>query len=138
MRSKYEVPYSRRGMHTRAIPIRSLSPADEEAWRDLAARSIEPNPFYEADFLVPGCRHLRNGKRIVLLVAEEAGRFHACLPVRPVNLRRILCPPMITSWRNSYGYLGTPLVAPERSVEALRILFDHAARYQLAAEGSSP
>lgn len=122
MRGRNETSCNSRGMRTRVIPIRSLSPADEEAWRDLAARSIEPNPFYEADFLGPACRHLRNGKRIVLLVAEEAGRFHACLPVRPVSLRRILSPPMITSWRNPYGYLGTPLVAPERSAEALNTL----------------
>jgi CelD/BcsL family acetyltransferase involved in cellulose biosynthesis len=106
-------------MRTRAISIRQLSPADEEAWRDLAACSIEPNPFYEADFLVPACRHLRNAKHVVLLVAEEAGRFHACLPMRPINLRSILSSPMITSWRHRYGYLGTPLVAPERGVEAL-------------------
>ena len=122
MRRKYEIPSNGRGMRARAISIRSLSSADEEAWRDLAERSIEPNPFYEADFLGPACRHLRNGKSIVLLVAEEAGCFHACLPVHPVSLRRILSPPMITSWRNAYGYLGTPLVGPERSVEALSIL----------------
>jgi CelD/BcsL family acetyltransferase involved in cellulose biosynthesis len=109
-------------MRTRIISIRDLSPSEEEAWRDLAARSIEPNPFYEVDFLVPACCYLRNGKSVVLLVAEEAGRFYACLPVRPVKLPGILSPPMIISWRNCYGYLGTPLVAPERSVEALSSL----------------
>jgi CelD/BcsL family acetyltransferase involved in cellulose biosynthesis len=111
-----------KGMRTRTISIRDLSSSDEEAWRDLAARSVEPNPFYEVDFLVPACRYLRSGKRVVLLVAEDEGRFHACLPVHPVILPRGLSPPVITSWRHLYGFLGTPLVAPERSVEALSSL----------------
>lgn len=105
-------------MHTRVITLRHLRWSDEQAWRDLAERSVEPNPFYEADFLVPASRHLRNGKRAVLVVAEEAGRFHACLPVRSMSLPMIVSP-VITSWQHLYGYLGTPLVAPERAVEAL-------------------
>jgi CelD/BcsL family acetyltransferase involved in cellulose biosynthesis len=105
-------------MHTRAITLRDLPWSDEQAWRDLAERSVEPNPFYEADFLVPASRRLRNGKRVVLVVAEEAGRFHACLPVRSISLPMIVSP-VITSWQHFYGYLGTPLVAPERAVEAL-------------------
>lgn len=111
-----------RGMRALTIPLHNLSPADEEAWRDLAARSIEPNPFYEADFLLPASRHLRKGKGVALLVAEEAGRFHACLPVHHVNLATPLSPPVITPWRHLYGYLGTPLVASERGVEALSCL----------------
>lgn len=109
-------------MHARIIPIPDMSLSDEEAWRDLAARSAEPNPFYEADFLVPACRHLRHGKGVVLLVAEEAGRFHACLPLHHVKLPAPLSPPVIPSWRHLYGCLGTPLVAPERGVEALSCL----------------
>lgn len=106
-------------MRSRLIDIRNLSPSDEEAWRRLAARSVEPNPFYEVDFLVPACHYLKNGNRAALLVAEEAGHFHACLPVRRVKVLGVVSPPVITSWRHLYGYLGTPLVAPERSVEAL-------------------
>jgi CelD/BcsL family acetyltransferase involved in cellulose biosynthesis len=109
---------------TRALPLRELSPSDEEAWRDLAARSMEPNPFYEADFLLPASRYLKNGKGVMLLVAEErdAGRFHACLPVHRACLARPLSPPVLTPWRHLYSYLGTPLVSPERGLEALRCL----------------
>ncbi len=109
-------------MRTRTISIRDLSPSDEEAWRDLATRSVEPNPFYEADFLVPACRYLRHAKGVVLLVAEDAGRLHACLPVRRATAPRILRAPVISSWRHPYGFLGTPLVAPERGVEAVASL----------------
>lgn len=108
-------------MRTRTISIRDLSQSDLEAWRDLAARSVEPNPFYEVDFLVPACRYLRDGKRVVLLVAEHAGRFHACVPLRRLPLPGILAP-AISSWRHLYSFLGTPLVAPERGVEAVSSL----------------
>jgi CelD/BcsL family acetyltransferase involved in cellulose biosynthesis len=117
-RARLDIAKHRSGMHTRAITLRDLPWSDEQAWRDLAERSVEPNPFYEADFLVPASRHLRNGKTAVLVVAEEAGRFHACLPVRSISLPMIISP-VITSWQHLYGYLGTPLVAPERAVEAL-------------------
>ncbi len=108
-------------MRVRSISITNFSASDERAWRDLADRSMEPNPFYEVDFLVPACRHLRGGNRVTLLVAEEDGRFHACLPVR-AKLSGILSPPVIGSWRHPYAYLGTPLVAPERAVDALGCL----------------
>jgi CelD/BcsL family acetyltransferase involved in cellulose biosynthesis len=104
-------------MHTRAISILGMSRSDEQAWRDLAARSIEPNPFYEVDFLAPACRYLRGGRSVKLFVAEEAGRFHACLPVAGTNV-----PGIRSSWRHMYGYLGTPLVAAERPLDALRCL----------------
>ena len=109
-------------IHPRFISIRGLSSSDEEAWRDLAVRSVEPNPFYEVDFLVPACRYLRGGKSVVLLVAEEEGRFHGCLPVRRINRAGINCALLITSWRHLYCFLGTPLVAPERGVEAMSCL----------------
>lgn len=117
-----ELAQSQQGMRCRVVSVADLTQSDEEAWRDLAARSVEPNPFYEADFVIPSCRHLKNGKKVVLVVAEKAGHFHACLPVRQISLTRFLRPPVVTSWRHLYGYLGTPLVAPEHAVEALGCL----------------
>lgn len=105
-------------MHTRAIPLRDLSLSDEQAWRDLAQRSVEPNPFYEPDFLLSASRHLRGGNRVVLLVAEEAGRFHACLPIRR-NQFMVVSLPVVSSWHHMYCFLGTPLIASERAVDAL-------------------
>ena len=103
-------------------PCAMLRFATSEAWRDLAARSIEPNPFYEPDFLLSASRHLRNGNYVALLVAEDcgrqgrAGRFHACLPLRLPGISRA---PLVTSWRHLYDYLGTSLVAPSGPVQAL-------------------
>jgi CelD/BcsL family acetyltransferase involved in cellulose biosynthesis len=106
----------------RIISLADLTPSDEAAWRDLATRSVEPNPFFEVDFVVPASRHLEGGHDAALLVAEEAGRFHACVPV--VRGRRLggRCFPVSSSWLHLYGFLGTPLVAPERGVEAVGTL----------------
>src|SRR5947209_5796824 len=106
-------------LRSRAIAIRDLSPSDEAAWRDLAARAVEPNPFYEAEFVLPASRHLAGGTRVVLVVAEEGGRFYACVPVKCASFSRALRPPVVSSWLHLYSFLGTPLVAPERGVEAL-------------------
>ncbi len=108
-------------MHARIIPLAQLNPADERAWRRLAARAIEPNPFYEPDFLLPACRRLRHGRQAGLVAVEEAGRFQAVLPV-PWAAWPAVPLPVVTSWRHLYGYLGTPLLAPEQPAGAARCL----------------
>ena len=108
-------------MHARVISLARIKPADERAWRRLAARAIEPNPFYEPDFLLPACRRLRHGRQAGLVAVEEAGSFHAVLPVPWAALPGVPLP-VVTSWRHLYGYLGTPLLAPEQPAEAARCL----------------
>jgi CelD/BcsL family acetyltransferase involved in cellulose biosynthesis len=108
-------------MHARVISVTEITPADERAWRRLAARAIEPNPFYEPDFLMPACRRLRHGRQAGLVVVEEAGHFHAVLPV-PWAAWPAVPLPVVTSWRHLYGYLGTPLLAPEQPAQAARCL----------------
>jgi CelD/BcsL family acetyltransferase involved in cellulose biosynthesis len=108
-------------MHARVVSLAQIEPADERAWRRLAARAIEPNPFYEPDFLLPACCRLRHGRHAGLMAVEEAGRFHAVLPVPWAALPAVPLP-VVTSWRHLYGYLGTPLLAPEQPAEAARCL----------------
>ena len=45
-------------MASRFIDLDDLDPADEQAWRRLADRSIDSNPFFEPDFVIPAARHL--------------------------------------------------------------------------------
>jgi CelD/BcsL family acetyltransferase involved in cellulose biosynthesis len=106
----------------RIIPIANLTPPEQAAWRDLAARSVEPNPFFELEFVVPACRYLPDGRSVALVVAEEAGRFHACLPMRYGPLAKMRCSPAIGSWLHLYSFLGTPLVSPEGGAEAMACL----------------
>ena len=105
-------------MNGRVITVGKLSREDEQAWRALAARAMEPNPFFEPDCVIPAATHQTFGAEIKLVVAERDGLFLACLPVR--HIRRWKFPyPMVTSQVRRMGYLGTPLVDPEGGVEAV-------------------
>jgi CelD/BcsL family acetyltransferase involved in cellulose biosynthesis len=88
----------------------ALSPADLEAWRDLAARAAEPNPFFE-ELFVPAAVRALGATDVKLLVAARGGRWLGCLPL---EFRRVLGRPVLAaSWRHAYSFLGTPLVGGE-------------------------
>ena len=83
-------------MDARRIPIRGMADRDLAAWRELARTSLEPNPFFSPDCLVPAAQHLRGGEELSLLVAEEAGAFRAAMPVGRVGRwRRELPHPLL-------------------------------------------
>jgi Acetyltransferase (GNAT) domain len=108
----------------RAIDIRSISAADEKAWRALAERAVEPNPLYEPDCLIPAARHQSFGAEITLLVAEEADRFHACVPIRHVKRWHKFPYKIVTTQVRRMIYQGTPLVAADRGIEACATLLE--------------
>jgi CelD/BcsL family acetyltransferase involved in cellulose biosynthesis len=103
----------------RTIPIAQLSDADVEAWRDLAGRAAEPNPFAEPDFVIPAARHLGLSQPSLLVVGSGSGlRFEACVPVhRGTRLHNVPLP-HVRIWRHLYAPLGTPLVDHDRIDEA--------------------
>lgn len=105
-------------MNHKVLAVRGLSGSDERAWRDLGARAIEPNPFYEADCVIPAALHQRNGAQIQLAVAEEGGRFLACMPVWSTLTSKVRYP-VVTSSVRRMQYLGTPLVDPSATPDAL-------------------
>ncbi len=109
-------------MRGRLVSVRGMSAGDENAWRDLAERAAEPNALCEADCVIPAARHQSFGDEISLVVAEEEGRFHACVPVRPVsNWYNIRYPVMANKVRRS-TYVGTPLVDPTHGTTAVATL----------------
>ena len=95
-------------MRTRFLTLEQLDQSAESAWRGLAARSAETNPFFEPEFVLPAARHLglRGGG---LLVAEEGSDWAACIPVSQRVTK--LQVPVLAGWRTPYSFLGTPLVA---------------------------
>jgi CelD/BcsL family acetyltransferase involved in cellulose biosynthesis len=113
----------------RLIPVRQLSPTDEANWRDLAGRAAEPNPLCEPDCLIPAARYQSFGDEISLLVAEEGGRFQACLPLRPVHRWYNITYPVAANKVRRATYVGTPLVDPAAGTKAvttmLRTLAEH-------------
>jgi hypothetical protein len=105
-------------MKGRLIALREISAPDEAAWRELAARSLEPNPLFEPDCLIPAARHQLGGEEMRLLVAEDRSCFHACVPLVRVPRWGRLRLPVVTSHVRRMTYLGTPLIAPEQGYAA--------------------
>jgi hypothetical protein len=110
---------------TRLIPLSDLSAAERGAWDDLADRAAEPNPFFEADFVLPAARW-RDAGRTALLVVERNQAWLACMPVR---LRGTSPLTSLQAWCHAYCFLGTPLVdrdsVPAGVGELVQAVRDH-------------
>ncbi len=119
-------------MRGRVLRVRDVSPQEESAWRELAAHSLESNPLFGPDCVIPAATHLPHGERINLVVAEEGGRYFGAFPllrqgrndadVTPVaGLRRRV----LTTNVRRFRFSGTPLLHRDRPDEAARTIFEH-------------
>ena len=103
-------------LSTRLIPLGELGDRDLEAWRELAERAVEPNPFFDPDFVLPAARGLGAWDEVAILCVAD---WAACLPVRRYSRWHRLPLPCIATWLHSYCLLGTPLLASERPPDEL-------------------
>jgi CelD/BcsL family acetyltransferase involved in cellulose biosynthesis len=88
--------------------LRQLADVNErtvEAWADLGARAIEPNPFFEPVFVRALARHFELD--MALLTVERAGDMVVCLPMFKGTLRWHGL--HLSAWR-TWNPLTTPLV----------------------------
>jgi CelD/BcsL family acetyltransferase involved in cellulose biosynthesis len=106
------------------LPAKELSSGDLARWRELAARALEPNPFFEPEYLLPLAAGLGQEDELCLLVVRGADDWRACMPVQAVSPWRRIPLRSLTTWRGHrlYGLLGTPLVGPAQPTEALASL----------------
>ena len=88
------------------LSLLDVSASQLVAWCMLAARAVEPNPFFEPAFVLAAARRA-GAQRGALLVVERRGEWIACLPVQPRGT-----PPFgaLRTWWHPYCFLGTPLV----------------------------
>jgi len=112
-------------MSSSLIPIADLTERDLSRWRELSARALEPNPFFEPEFVLAGARHLDPGVGL-LVVAGPSGDWLACLPVSSITRWKRLPVGAVAAWRHLYGFLGTPLVADGDTEAVLSELVDYA------------
>ena len=93
--------------------------ADVDRWRDLAARALAPNPFFEPELVLPAVRHLEGGDGVRLLVAERRGEWVAAAPA--VRLRRWHGIPTLAhgTWEHPYCFFGAPLAADTEAAASL-------------------
>lgn len=109
-------------MNVELLDPRRITARQESAWRDLAARAAEPNPFFDPALLLPAVRHLPDGPRVRLLVARRGEHWLAALPVVPACGWRRYPLACTVAWSHPYCFLGTPLLAAddlERAANAL-------------------
>lgn len=106
--------------------IADLTEADLARWRELAARAVEPNPYFEPEFVLPSASRLDSRGGALIVVASEGGDWLACMPVSATPRWKRLPIAALSAWRHLYCFLGTPLVAPEAPEEALATLVAHA------------
>lgn len=107
-------------MRTRLIPMEDLAEGEIARWRELAERAVEPNPFFEPEFILAVWRV--QAEAVAIAVVEDGTEWLACLPVHAGRDWRRIPLKALASWTNLYGYLGTPLVQAGREEPAVASL----------------
>nr|WP_283773281.1 GNAT family N-acetyltransferase [Altererythrobacter sp. KTW20L] len=93
-------------------------------WDALAAKAVEPNPFYESWYLLPSLRALDTADRVELLWLEEDGRLVGLMPVRRHPAYYGYPVPHLRNWVHDNCFCGLPLVAPGRERQFWRAVLD--------------
>lgn len=93
------------------LPLAGLGADQLVAWRALAGRAAEPNPFFRPEFVLAEGADDRDA---ILVVVTEGTRWIGCLPL--VRARRYgrLRLPCLAPWRPDRAFLATPLVDRDR------------------------
>lgn len=97
------------------LPFDELGETQLAAWRDLAARAAEPNPFFEPQYVLPLARATEQLAGTALLVARRGAEWMAAMPVRSLRHWHRVALPSLSTWRPHvlYALLGVPLVASD-------------------------
>lgn len=100
-------------------------------WRQLATNAIEPNPFYEPEFLLASAEHIEKADIRCIAVyrdgahdAEMIGLF----PLRRAQLTAGLPLPALELYRNAFSPLTAPLIAGPDAAGVWRCFFEAIAR----------
>lgn len=108
-------------MRTTLVPLSGLEARDLGHWRELVEVALEPNPFFEPDYLLPLARGLGELNEVALAVVAEGDSWVACMPVHRVDRWHRIPLPSISSWRGHGllpALLGTPLISSARAHDA--------------------
>jgi CelD/BcsL family acetyltransferase involved in cellulose biosynthesis len=98
------------------------------AWRELAARALEPNVFYEPAFLLAAAPVFGRGAGVALVWStEEPCRLLGFFPARIERRRYGASLPILVGFTHPFGPLGVPLVDREAAEPVIAALFGHLA-----------
>lgn len=109
-------------MNCEVISLGNLSARDLQAWRELSDHAVEPNPFFDPDFVLPAASALGERDEVGLLVVTNGAVWCGCVPIRRYRRWHRIPLRSIGTWRHRYCFLGTPLVRPDVEREALEAM----------------
>jgi CelD/BcsL family acetyltransferase involved in cellulose biosynthesis len=113
-------------MNARRIPLADVGEPELDRWRRLAVAAIEPNPFYEPEYVLAQARALDAVGEVVLAVVADRDEWTACIPVRRIRSWHRIPIASVSTWRGSEALpslVGTPLLsAPEAATPLVRSL----------------
>jgi CelD/BcsL family acetyltransferase involved in cellulose biosynthesis len=105
-----------------------------EDWRELAARTLEPNVFYDPAFALPAAALFgRDVGAALVWSGEKPRKLVGLFPTRVTQRRYGFVLPVLEGWTHAYGPLGTPLVAREAAEPVIAAWLAH-----LAGDGAMP
>jgi CelD/BcsL family acetyltransferase involved in cellulose biosynthesis len=113
-----------------AVEWRSLLElhAIESEWRELAARALEPNIFYEPAFALPAARVFgRDAGAVLVWSGTNPRKLLGFFPARIAPRRYGLKLPVLVGWTHPYAPLGTPLVEREAAEPVIAAWLAHLA-----------
>lgn len=110
-------------------PLAELSSIASE-WRELAARALVPNVFYEPAFALAAQPVFGADVRATLVWSRGATRrLLGLFPVRAERYRYGLPWPIAVGWTNPYAPLGVPLVDRAAAETVLDAWLEHTANH---------
>lgn len=100
---------------TRSLAIYPASAGFDlvEELEHLCARSVEPNVFFNPRFLAPAMPRLEDREIRLAVIRDAAGERSRLRLLVPFSIERPPVPfgvPIMRTWSNPFGPLGTPLV----------------------------
>ncbi|WP_419906659.1 GNAT family N-acetyltransferase [Hoeflea sp.] len=93
----------------------------------LTHRAVEPNVFFSARFMAPAMPRLEDKQIRLMIMRDEDERRSRLRFLMPFSVERpgfSIAAPIIRSWANDFGPLGTPLLDQEGAAETLDDLLE--------------
>jgi CelD/BcsL family acetyltransferase involved in cellulose biosynthesis len=112
-------------LRTEWRPLADLAPIAAE-WRELAARALEPNVFYEPAFALAAAAVFGADAGAVLVWSRGAApQLLGLFPARVEPRRYGVKLPVLVGWTHPYAPLGTPLVDREAADAVIAAWLGH-------------
>ena len=113
-----------------AVEWRTLAELEPIAgeWRELAARALEPNIFYEPALAQPAAKIFgRDAGALLVWSGTSPRKLLGFFPARIESRRYGLRLPVLVGWSHPYAPLGTPLVEREAAEPVIAAALGHLA-----------